>query len=131
MLDGRGEAAHDEVEDQLGAHVGGRDGVTHDRVEVPAGDGPLQVGREEVDVDVLAADEALHQRLVLGLGDDALDELAPCGLHEGAVLVLRGRTETVPELQSHISSSSRSMKPATCRRRRGGAGRSAGCRRPP
>jgi hypothetical protein len=40
----------------------------------PAGDSLLEVGREHVDLDVLAADETIHQVLVLGLGDDALDQ---------------------------------------------------------
>ncbi len=45
-------------------------------MERPARDGPLEVLHEQLRVDLLAAEEALHQRLVLGLLDDALDERA-------------------------------------------------------
>ena len=45
-----------------------------DGVQRSPGDRELQVSDEELGVDVLATDVALHQRLVLGLLDDALDE---------------------------------------------------------
>ena len=52
------------------------------RVEVAAGDRRLQVGDEGVVPDVLAGEVAVHQGLVLGLGDDPLDQRVP-GLGDG------------------------------------------------
>jgi hypothetical protein len=73
VLERRREAGHDQVEQLDGADAGG--GVDrHHRVERAARDRPFQVLDEQLRVDVLAADVALHQRLVLGLLDDALDE---------------------------------------------------------
>ena len=47
-----------------------------DREERAAGDRPLEVLDQHLLVDLLAAEVALHQRLVLGLLDDALDQRA-------------------------------------------------------
>jgi hypothetical protein len=62
------------------------------------GDRELEVGQEQPGVDRLATDVALHQRLVLGLLDDALDE---CG-SLGVVAVVPGdqadETPSVPEV---------------------------------
>ena len=49
----------------------------HHREERRARDGLLQVGDQHVLLDLLAAEVAVHQRLVLGLLDDPLDQLAP------------------------------------------------------
>ncbi len=53
----------------LGGRCGGQDGE-----EDPARHGPLQVLDERLDVDLLAAEIALHQGFVLALRDNPLDE---------------------------------------------------------
>ena len=59
------------------------------------GDRDLQVREEQPGVDLLAADVALHQRLVLGLLDDAFDER--CTLRVVAV-VPRDQADEMPAL---------------------------------
>ena len=72
------EAAGDQLEqldraDALPGALGGGRGGQHG-VEDTARDGPLQVLDERLDVDLLAAEIAVHEGLVLALGDDPLDQ---------------------------------------------------------
>ena len=69
----RREAGHREVE-QLGAADTGLRADRHDREERRPGHGRLEVVGEHLRRDLLAAEIAVHQGLVLGLLDDALDE---------------------------------------------------------
>ncbi len=81
VLGRRGEPGHDEVQQLARADPGG--GVHgYDGVERAARDRPLEVLDQQRRVDDLPAEVALHQRLVLGLLDDALDQPA-------ALLVVR------------------------------------------
>ena len=75
VLRRRREPRHGEVE-QLGAADPGLRADGDDRVERRAGHGLLEVLGEHLGVDVLAAEVAVHQGLVLGLLDHALDERA-------------------------------------------------------
>lgn len=98
--DGRGalqrgrEAAGDQLQqfDGADALAGalGRRGRREDGVEGAPGDGPFQIGDEGGDVDVLAAEVAVHQGLVLALGDDPLDQPVP-GRPQRFLLLGRGR----------------------------------------
>ena len=75
VLERRGEARRRPVEQLVGADPGqGVDG--DDRVEGAARDRALEVVDEQVAVDLLAADVAVHQPLVLGLLDHRLDQRA-------------------------------------------------------
>lgn len=74
-----GEAAGDQVQefdgaDALAGAFGGG-GRSEDGVEGASGHSALQVVDECLDVDVGTAEVAVHQGLVLALGDDPLDEL--------------------------------------------------------
>ncbi len=62
-------------------------------MEGTAGDGGLQVVDQRGDVEVLALEVALHERLVLGLLDDALDQLAAGVVGAGRGGVGRGAAE--------------------------------------
>ncbi len=87
VLQRRRERADDAVQ-QLGqAHAGRRAHRQH-RVERAARHGRLQVRDQRRLVDLLAVEVALHERLVLALGDDPLDQLGPFGrvaLQDGGV----------------------------------------------
>ncbi len=75
MLLRRREPGHREVEQLRAAHPGlGAD--RDDREEGGAGDGRLEVLGQHVGGDLLAAEVPVHQGLVLGLLDDALDQRA-------------------------------------------------------
>ena len=73
VLERRREAVDGEVE-QLGAADAGHRADRYDGVEARVGDGLLEVLGEGVVGDLLAAEVAVHQRLVLGLLDDPLDQ---------------------------------------------------------
>jgi hypothetical protein len=92
-LDRGGEGLLDEVEQRLDAHTHGCVG-RQDGKEACGRDRGPQVRGDRLEVDVLAAEVALEQRLVLGLLDDRLDEGSPLPLDElGLVrrgLALRG-----------------------------------------
>ena len=75
VLGGGREAAHDQVE-QLGAPDAGRRAGRDDGVEAGQRHRTLEVLDEHLLVDLLATDVALHERLVLGLLDHRLDQLA-------------------------------------------------------
>ncbi len=71
---GRGrESAGDDLQQFEGADAGGAAHGDH-REERPARDGLLQILDQHRLVDLLAAEVALHQCLVLGLLDDSLDQ---------------------------------------------------------
>ena len=73
VLERRREPADQHLEQRVEPDpAGGAD--RDDRVERAARDGRLQVVDERGDLDVLALEVALHERLVLGLLDDPLDE---------------------------------------------------------
>ena len=74
VLQRRREAAAHQVEDLGRAEATELHGGGDHRVERAAGDGHLQVGDQGVVVDVLAGEVAVHEGLVLALGDDPLDE---------------------------------------------------------
>ncbi len=59
-------------------------------MEGAPGDGPFQIGDQGRDVDVLTAEVAVHQGLVLALGDDPLDQPVP-GRPQRLLLLGRGR----------------------------------------
>jgi hypothetical protein len=89
-LQGGGEAAGDQFEqfdraEALSRAVGGGGGGQHG-VEDPAGDGAFQVVDESRDVDLLTAEIAVHEGLVLALRDDPLDEPV-AGLLDGRQLL--------------------------------------------
>jgi hypothetical protein len=69
-------------------------GVPRDhREQAGGGDGCLEVGDEDLDVDLLTAEVAVHQGLILGPLDDRLDQLAAGGVdHHGLVIVRRALT---------------------------------------
>ncbi|CAM5469451.1 hypothetical protein SVIOM342S_02732 [Streptomyces violaceorubidus] len=83
---------------------GGQDGEEH-----PACHGPFQILDERLDVDLLAAEVALHEGLVLALRDDPLDqhraglvELWQVGLAGfGGHALARGVVEQLPREQPH------------------------------
>lgn len=88
------EAAGDQVEefdgaDALTGALGGGGGG-EDRVEGAACDGAFQIVDECLDVDVRAVEVAVHQGLVLALGDDPFDEPVAGGGQRGP-LILGGR----------------------------------------
>ena len=86
--EGEGNACGDDLEQLVEAESGqGADG--DDGEEGTARDGGLEVVDEQVEVDVLATHVAVHQALVLGLLDDALDQRAAVLLDE-QLLVLVG-----------------------------------------
>lgn len=88
------EAAGDQLQQFDGsdalAGVLGRGRRGEDGVEGAPGDGPFEVGDQRLDVDVLAVEIAVHQGLVLALGDDPLDQPVP-GRPQGLLLVGCGR----------------------------------------
>ncbi|CAM5630208.1 hypothetical protein SBADM41S_05065 [Streptomyces badius] len=98
--DGRGafqrgrEAAGDQLQqfDGADALAGalGRGGGREDGVEGAPGDGAFQIGGQGRDADVLAVEVAVHQGLVLALGDDPLDQPV-AGLTQWFLLAGRGR----------------------------------------
>lgn len=92
---GGGEAAGDQVQEFHGpdalARALERGSRGEDRVEGAACDGSLQVVEEGRDVDPVAGEVAVHQGLVLALGDDPLDEPVTC-LLQGAALSVGGRS---------------------------------------
>ena len=59
-------------------------------MEVPARDGLLEVGREGLEVELVAGEVAVEQRLVLALGDDRLEQVGPQALGERDVLRVGG-----------------------------------------
>ncbi|CAB4742087.1 unannotated protein [freshwater metagenome] len=59
-----------------------------DRMEVAARHGPFEIGGQGLDIDLLAGDEPVHEGFILGLGDDALDQLIASPVDEIAVLGL-------------------------------------------
>ncbi len=63
-----------------------RGGCRQHRVERAPRDRGLEVVDEHLEVDVLAAEVAVHQRLVLGLRDDPLDQGVAGGVDERQVL---------------------------------------------
>ena len=73
MFDRQREAPADHLEQLGDAEPGGRHAGQH-RVEGAAGDGRLQVVDDRVEADLLAAEVAVEQAVVLGLGDDRLDQ---------------------------------------------------------
>jgi MoxR-like ATPase len=73
VLQRRRRAADQAVEQRVKADAGRR-ADRDDRVEVALGDRLLQVGHQGVGRDLLAAQVAVHEGLVLALGDDALDQ---------------------------------------------------------
>lgn len=84
---GGGEAAGDQFEEFDGAQalagaLGGGGGH-QDGVEGAPGDRPLQVVDQGLDVDVLAAEVAVHEALVLALGDDPLDQPGAGAVDQG------------------------------------------------
>ncbi len=91
---GRGrEAAGDQLQQLQRAQpvhraVGRRSRRQH-RVEGAAGHGPLQVLHQRLDVQVFTGEIAVHQGLVLALGDDPLDEPGPGRRDQRQVLGIR------------------------------------------
>ena len=75
VLGRRREAADGELQQLRAADAGDR-ADRDDGVERRAGHRPLEVGDQQLDVDLLAAEVAVHQGLVLGLLDHALDQVA-------------------------------------------------------
>ena len=76
MLHRAGERRDQQVEQLADADAGQRGHAQH-RVEVPAGHRGLQVGDQVGDGELLTAQVAVHEGLVLALADDPLDQLAP------------------------------------------------------
>jgi hypothetical protein len=85
VLQRRGRAGDQAVEQRVQADAGLR-ADRDDRVEVAPGDRLLQVRDQHVRPDRLAAEVAVHQRLVLALRDDPLDQLVPVLLDRRQVL---------------------------------------------
>jgi hypothetical protein len=83
VLQRAGERRHEEVQ-QLGDADTGQRCDGEDRVEVPAGDGRLEIRDQVGDDELVPGQVAVHQGLVLALGDDPLDQLAaePVGLRD-------------------------------------------------
>ena len=77
------DALDDQVEQRMAAEVLRRD-AARDRVDLVAGDGVLERGRDVLGRDLLAAEVALHQRLV-GL-DDGVEQLRAVLLDGGREL---------------------------------------------
>ncbi|CAM5706327.1 hypothetical protein SGLAM104S_06270 [Streptomyces glaucescens] len=91
VLEGGGEPAGDQLQqldraDALAGALGGRRRGQH-REERAPGHGPLQVIDQRLQVDLLAAQIAVHEGLVLALGDDPLDQPV-AGLLDQRELVL-------------------------------------------
>ena len=89
VLQRRGEAADEHLQQRVEADAGGRADRDH-RVERAAGDRGLQVVDQGGDLEVLAAEVAVHERLVLGLLDDALDQRSAGVLGAAAAPARRG-----------------------------------------
>ena len=90
VLQRRRERLRDDLEQLVRAEPGRRRG-REDRVERAARDRGLEVVDQHLEVDVLAAEVAVHQRLVLGLRDDPLDQRVAGGVDERQVLGVRAR----------------------------------------
>ncbi len=85
VLERRGEALHEQVEQLLHTHAGQRsDGQRG--VEVAPGDRLLEVRGQRREVELVAGEVAVEQRLVLALGDDRLEQVGPQPLGERDVL---------------------------------------------
>ena len=89
------EAGHDQLEQGVHADAAQRGGEEH-REEVRPGDGGLQVGDQVVLDQLVAGEVALHERLVLALADDALDQL-------GAEAVGVGRLDAGVQQRDHAA----------------------------
>ena len=102
----------DRAEALPGALGGGRGG--QHRVEGAAGDGLLQVRDQRLDVDLLAAEVAVHQGLVLALGDDPLDQPV-AGLLDQRQLVRVGSASPSarPRSSRRPAGESRPIRPVT------------------
>ena len=93
---GRGrEAAGGHLQQFHGAHAGAAAHRDH-REERAVGDGLLEVGDQDGLVDGLATEVALHQRLVLRLLDDPLDQAAAVLAEFRGVGVVRRMDGAVP-----------------------------------
>ena len=93
MLERRGEPARRDLEQFQRSDAGAAAHGDH-REEGAAGDRLLQILDQHLLVDLFAAEVALHQRLVLGLLDDSLDQRAalfldPVGVGRVGLMVVR------------------------------------------
>ncbi len=99
-LSGSGEAAGDQLQQLHGAQalpgaVGGRRRGQYGMEGAP-GDRRLQIPDERFDVDLLAAQIAVHEGLVLALGDDPLDQAVTRLLDQRQLLLGRRALDPFP-----------------------------------